>query len=147
MKRVVFLFCLFVFLQPACVPVKQSPRWLQSPPVWRTCACSTTLMITSWWTSTGTSASTARCGMRNLPSRRNSSIISLSWQTTAPTTDSGRTRPARNQTVPRVKTKKGSLVIISYSHWQVLSPVGFLNKWSSLCRPQQSCRWPGVPLL
>ncbi|CAF89720.1 unnamed protein product, partial [Tetraodon nigroviridis] len=31
--------------------------------------------------------------------------------------------------------------------FQVLSPVGFLDKWSSLCCPQQSCCWPGVPLL
>lgn len=30
---------------------------------------------------------------------------------------------------------------------QVLSSVGFLHKWGSLCRPQQGCRRPGLPLL
>lgn len=112
-------------MQPACFPVKRSPWWLQSLPVWRTCVSCTTVMITSWWTSTGTSASTARCGMRNLPSRRNSSIISLSWQTTAPITDSGQTHPARNQTVPRVNTKQKPDYHFSFSL------TGFVISWIS----------------
>lgn len=122
-----YSFCLsfcFVFWQPACVPVKRSPWWLQSLPVWRTYVFCTTVMITWWWTSTGTSASTARCGMRNLPSRRSSSIISLSWQTIAPITDSGQTLPERHQAVPCVNAMK-SLIHFSFSL------TGFVTSWIS----------------
>lgn len=115
---------LFLCWQPACFPLKRSWWWLQSLPVWTTCLCCITVMITSWWTSTGTSASTARCGMRNSLSRRNSGITSPSWLTTAPIMDSGRTQPARNLTVPPVKTII-TLIIISDSH------PGFVISWIS----------------
>lgn len=91
---------LFLCLQPACFALKRSWWWLRSLPVWTTCLCCITVMITSWWTSTGTSASTARCGTRNSLSRRNSGTTSPSWLTTAPIMDSGRTQPARNVTIP-----------------------------------------------
>lgn len=70
--------------------------------------CCTRAMTTLWWTSTGTSASTARCGTRNTPCRHNFGTASLSWQTRAPTMDSG-----QNHTHIRSHTSHSQLVLVS----------------------------------